>query len=116
METVEFDDIEVLGEAAAGLQCRILTKRVTVPSLLLQPGTTVRGPGDRATLVIPRWLGIGLGLVWPFVPDVADTEREGKTREGVREAVDVSTVTDQPRRRPPRRASSPDRRSVGHGA
>lgn len=70
METVEFRDVEVLDDAVAALLCRIAAKRVTVPSLLLQPGTAVRRSGDRGTLVIPRWLGIGLGLVWPF-PDAA---------------------------------------------
>jgi hypothetical protein len=70
METVEFRDVEVLDEVVAGLLCRIAAQQVTVPSLLLQPRTAVRRAGDRGMLVIPRWLGIGLGLVWPL-PEAA---------------------------------------------
>lgn len=66
METVEFRDAEVLEETVDALLCRIGQKEVAVPLLLLQPGTAVRLAGDRGTLVIPRWLGIGLGLLWPF--------------------------------------------------
>jgi hypothetical protein len=66
MQTVEFRDVEVLEETVDGLLCRIGQKEVVIPSPLLQPGTAVRRPGDRGTLVIPRWLGIGTGLLWPF--------------------------------------------------
>ena len=66
MQSVEFRDVEVLDDAVPGLRCLIATKQVIIPECLLEPGTTVRRAGDRGTLVIPRWLGIGLGLVWPF--------------------------------------------------
>jgi hypothetical protein len=75
METVEFADVDVLDEAVAGLLCQIAARRVIVPSVLLQPGATVRRSGDHGTLVIPRWLGIGLGLVWPFPETAAERGR-----------------------------------------
>jgi hypothetical protein len=95
METIEFADVEVLDESVAALLCRIAARRVAVPSLLLQPGTTVRQPGDHGTLVIPRWLGIGLGLVWPF-PKTAAGPGGGGPRASEGRA-----------RRPPRRAATP---------
>jgi hypothetical protein len=95
METVEFGDAEVLDEAVAGLVCRIATKRVTVPKVLLQSGTAVRRPGDHGTLVIPRWLGIGLGLVWPFSDASA--------------RVHALPAPAERKRRPPRRAARLDR-------
>jgi hypothetical protein len=88
METVEFRHVEVIDEALTGLLCRIGAQRVTIPSLLLQPGTTIRHRGDDGTLVIPRWLGIGVGLVWPF-PEPA---------------VGHPPANELPKRRGPRRA------------
>jgi hypothetical protein len=66
MENVQFCDVQVIEEADTSLLCRIGGRQVTIPSLLLQPGTTIRQPGDCGTLVIPRWLGIAVGLVWPL--------------------------------------------------
>jgi hypothetical protein len=66
METVQFGDVEVIDDAVTDLLCRVGAYRVTIPLLLLQPGTTVRRRGDHGTLVIPRWLAIGVGLVWPL--------------------------------------------------
>ena len=69
METVELPDVEVVDQGRSTLCCLIAARRVTVPSLLVQTGTTVQQRGDRGTLVIPRWLGIGLGVVSPFSAD-----------------------------------------------
>ena len=77
MEMVEFAHVEVLDDTGGQLLCLIAGRRVVVPSLLVQPGTAVRCSGDRGTLVVPRWLGIGLGLVWPFAPG---TERRPPAR------------------------------------
>jgi hypothetical protein len=68
METVRFDEVEVLGASASDLECRVGTRDVMVPRLLIEPGSDVREPGDRGKLVIYRWLAIGLGLVSPFPP------------------------------------------------
>ena len=65
-ESVEFADADALGDAGADLLCRVGDRHVTVPRLLIQPGSAVRQPGDHGRLVIPRWLAIGLGLVSPF--------------------------------------------------
>jgi hypothetical protein len=115
MEAVEFRDIDVLDEAAEGLLCQILARRVTVPSLLLQPGTAVQRTGDRGTLVIPRWLGIGLGLVWPF-PTSAGGGRQRVPLEDERACGDAPNLPGKPRHRPPRRATRPHLRPAGHGA
>ena len=86
MDTLEFRDVEVIDEADTGLVCRIGAQRVMIPALLLQPGTTIARPGDDGTLVIPRWLAIGVGLVWPLrapaagpggVPAAAPRKRRG---------------------------------------
>jgi hypothetical protein len=82
METVEFHDVEVIDEALTGLLCRIGVRRVTIPSLLLQPGTTISRRGDDGTLVIPRWLGIGVGLVWPLSEPAARPGRAPRTSRG----------------------------------
>jgi hypothetical protein len=105
METVEFRDVEVLGEAGAELLCLIAGQRVEVPLLLLQSGTAVRRCGDRGTVVLPRWLGIGLGLVWPFVPEAGRPileEQDARARGAALQA-----VLEQ-RRRPPRRVAQRD--------
>jgi hypothetical protein len=90
METVEFRDVEVIEEAVTGLLCRVGGQQVTIPSLLLQPGTTIRRRGDDGTLVIPRWLGFGVGLVWPFAEPAVRPGRapanEPRKRRGPRRA------------------------------
>ena len=68
METVHFDEVEVLGASASDLECRVGTRAVLVPRLLIEPGSDVRQPGDRGKLVVYRRLAIGLGLVSPFSP------------------------------------------------
>jgi hypothetical protein len=115
METVEFRNVEVLDEAVAGLLCRIAATRVTVPSLLLQPGTAVRRSGDRGTLVIPRWLGIGLGLVWPFPETTAEpghdpgSEARAVAEQDVAARGGVPPVSEVRQRHGPRRAVRRDR-------
>jgi hypothetical protein len=90
METVEFHDVEVIDEPVTGLLCRIGAQQVTIPSLLLQPGTTISRRGDDGTLVIPRWFGIGVGLVWPLSAPAARPGRapanEPQKRQGPRRA------------------------------
>ena len=95
METVEFRHVEVIDEAVTGLLCRIGAQRVTIPSLLLQPGSTIRRRGDDGTLVIPRWLGIGVGLVWPLAEPGAECGR--------------APANELRKRRRPRRAPRGDR-------
>ena len=67
-ETVEFLEVEVLDASGVGLLCRIRERDLLIPRLLVQPGSGVRSAGDRGTLIIERWLAIGLGLVSPFLP------------------------------------------------
>jgi hypothetical protein len=66
METVEFLEVEVLDASAACVLCRIHEQDVMIPRVLVEPGSGVRSAGDRGTIVIQRWLAIGLGLVSPF--------------------------------------------------
>jgi hypothetical protein len=66
METVEFRDVEVLDAKGEDLRCAVAGKQVVVPLLTVQPESEVHAAGDRGLLVIPRWLAIGLGLLWPF--------------------------------------------------
>jgi hypothetical protein len=68
METVRIEDVEVVGASDADLLCRIRGRIVRVPSLLVAPSSEVQAVGDRGTLVVERWLAIGLGLVSPFAP------------------------------------------------
>jgi len=68
MDTVHFDEVEVLGASGPDLECRIGKRNVMVPRLLIEPGSDLRQPGDRGKLVVHRWLAIGLGLVSPFSP------------------------------------------------
>ena len=95
METIEFRHVEVIDEAVTDLLCRIGAQRVTIPSLLLQPGSTIRRRGDDGTLVIPRWLGIGVGLVWPLPEPGAECGH--------------APANALPKRRGPRRAPRGDR-------
>ena len=98
MEAVEFRDVEVLDETLTGLRCRIGVQQVTIPSLLLQPGTTIRRPRDHGPLFMPRWLGIGLGLVGPF-PEQAqpgrDPGNERRKRRAPRRALRRDRATGQ---------------------
>jgi hypothetical protein len=71
METVEFVKVKVLDASSTGLLCRIKERDVLIPPALVGPGSRIRSAGDRGTLVIPRWLAIGLGLVSPFSPPTA---------------------------------------------
>ena len=93
MENVQLRDVEVIDEADAGLLCRVGTQQLTIPRLLLEPGTTIRRLGDHGTLVIPRWAGIGFGLVWPLAgPGVRpghDPGNELRKRHGPRGAPHV---------------------------
>jgi hypothetical protein len=66
METIEFRDVEVLDAEGEELHCAVAGKQIVVPLLTVQPGSEVHAAGDRGRLVIPRWLAIGLGLLWPF--------------------------------------------------
>jgi hypothetical protein len=68
METVRFDEVEVLGVSGSDLTCRIGGIDVLIPRILINPGSDVRQPRDRGKLIIHRWLAIGLGLVSPFTP------------------------------------------------
>jgi hypothetical protein len=76
METVEFPEVEVLDASAGGLLCRIHERDVLIPWVLVEPGSGIRSAGDRGTLVIQRWLAIGLGLVSPF--PLPDAPRHGQ--------------------------------------
>jgi hypothetical protein len=68
MEIVRFDEVEVLGASGSDLACRIGRAEVAIPRILVEPSSDVHEPGDRGTLIIQRWLAIGLGLVSPFMP------------------------------------------------
>ena len=110
MDTVELPDVEVLDASGSDIVCLLGARRITVPSLLMQPGTAVRQRGDRGKLVIPRWLGIGLGLVWPFSEATGEvrkgprTEPPERTDEMVERGGALVVDSTEPRRRPPRRA------------
>jgi hypothetical protein len=81
MDTVQFRDVEVIDEAGTDLLCRVGAQRVVIPALLLQRGTTIARPGDAGTLVIPRWLAIGVGLVWPLRAPAAPAAEPRKRRK-----------------------------------
>jgi hypothetical protein len=68
---VEFQEVEVLDASGAGLLCRIRERDLLIPRLLVERSSGVRSAGDRGTLIIERWLAIGLGLVSPFLPPTA---------------------------------------------
>jgi hypothetical protein len=107
MEIVELPDVAVLDQDVSTVLCLIGGRRVSVPSLLVQSGTTVQHRGDRGMLVIPRWLGIGLGLVWPFAAGVPVAEGGTVGRERTAHQADgcdaLGLNPPAPRRRPPHR-------------
>jgi hypothetical protein len=61
-DLVEVHDVEVVGDTGLTLVCSIAGRRVLVPTLQIHPRSTARRPGDRGTLVLPRWLAQNLGL------------------------------------------------------
>jgi len=62
-DVVEFIDVEVLSDTGLALICVVQGKRVMVPPRDIQWGSTVWGPGDRGTLIIPRLLAERLGRI-----------------------------------------------------
>jgi len=60
---VTFEDVHVRRDAGLALVCGIGANEVWVPKAQLLPGTTVRSPGDRGRLIVPRWFALDQGLV-----------------------------------------------------
>ena len=53
---IPFDDVEILSDGSGlGFTCRIGARDLFIGSAIPLPGTTVRRPGDRGRLVLPRW-------------------------------------------------------------
>ncbi|HJQ83173.1 MAG TPA: hypothetical protein VKA21_03795 [Candidatus Binatia bacterium] len=62
---VVFEDVLVIADNGMALRCRVQGVEVWIGHLQLQPGTTVRGNGDRGRLVLKRWMLADLGLIAP---------------------------------------------------
>jgi hypothetical protein len=60
---VLFTNVLVVMDTGLALKCRVGNSMVNVPPLRLLPGTTIRQPGDRGTLVLPLDIAKDLGLV-----------------------------------------------------
>jgi hypothetical protein len=65
LKRVEFANVEVISKTGLVLLCRIGSRIVGVPPLLMLPGSEIRLPGDRGRLVLPLDLAKNLGLVLP---------------------------------------------------
>jgi hypothetical protein len=59
---VFFTNVLVVMDTGLVLKCRVGNSVVNVPPLRLLPGTTIRQPGDRNTLVLPLDVAKDLGL------------------------------------------------------
>ena len=62
-DVVEFIDVEVLSDTGLVLICTVQGKRFVISPRDIQWGSTVWGPGDRGTLIIPRLLAERLGRI-----------------------------------------------------
>jgi hypothetical protein len=60
---VTLPDVRVTADAGAVLVCVSEGRRFLLLPDVALPGTTVRKPGDRGAVVIPRWLARDLGLL-----------------------------------------------------
>jgi hypothetical protein len=54
-DRIRMEDVEAVSETLSGLVCRLRSRTFEVPRRLVLRGSEVRTPGDRGTLVIPRW-------------------------------------------------------------
>ena len=61
VEVVTFDNVLLVGDEVFPI-CEHQGRRFRVPLQLMAPGTTIRAPGDRGTLLLTRavaeWLGM----------------------------------------------------------
>jgi len=63
---IPFDDVEVVAATDMTLRVRIQGRELVIGrGQVLLDGTTVRVPGDRGRLVLPRWAVQDLGLREP---------------------------------------------------
>jgi hypothetical protein len=60
--TVECPEVEVVRDTGLVLVCRVGDRQVMIPPMHMLPGTTVRRPGDRGRLVLPRWFAAEIGV------------------------------------------------------
>ena len=65
IDRVVFPDVELVEEAPAGLRCRVNGTLVWIPRAGIHAAWGSVRPGDRAPLVVMRWVAEGLGLPIP---------------------------------------------------
>jgi hypothetical protein len=62
---ITFEDVELLEDSGLAWHVRIQGKVVIVGRARPLQGTTIRSPGNRGRLVLPRWAVEDLGLTEP---------------------------------------------------
>ena len=56
-------DVEVVDKTDLRVICRVGDRTIKIPPLRILEGTTIRSPGDRGVLILPRDVAEELGLI-----------------------------------------------------
>jgi hypothetical protein len=62
-DVVHIEGVEVLKRTDWSLWCRIGAKELTVPAQVIHAPRPLPLPGERVTLVVPKWFAVDNGLV-----------------------------------------------------
>ena len=62
-DLVRLEGVEVLKRTDWSLWCRIGTKELTIALQVIRAPQPLPLPGERVTLVVPRWFAVDQGLV-----------------------------------------------------
>lgn len=61
-DLVHLEGVEVLKRTDWSLWCRVGAKELTIPVQVIRAPRPLPLPGDRVTLVVPKWFALDQGL------------------------------------------------------